>query len=159
MNLNLLEDLKSSSPYLIKHSEAVLAKALDIATNFDVDLKTLHAGALFHDVGRTKTQGIRHAIEGAKILRENNFTPEVVRIAEVHIGAGIPRNEANDLGLPCQDYMPVNLEEKIVAHADNLIHGTREVSLEFVVEKWESRMGKNHPSISRLRKLHEELMI
>ncbi len=54
MNLNLLEDLKSSSPYIIKHSEAVLAKALKIANNFDVDLKTLHAGALFHDGGELK---------------------------------------------------------------------------------------------------------
>jgi uncharacterized protein len=158
LNFKLLEDLKSS-PYLIEHSEAVLAKALKMATNFDVDLNIVHTGALLHDVGRTKTQGIRHGVEGAEILREHGFPPEVVRIAEVHIGAGIPRNEAYKLGLPCQDYVPVTLEEKIVAHADNLIHGTKDVSLEFVVEKWESRMGKNHPSIERLRKLHEELMI
>lgn len=158
MNLKLLENLKSS-PYLIEHSEAVLAKALKITTNFDVDLTLIHVGALLHDIGRTKTQGIQHAVVGAEILREHNFSSEVVKIAEVHIGAGIPRDEAYELGLPCQDYIPVTLEEKIIAHADNLIHGTREVSLEFVVEKWENKMGKNHPSIERLRKLHEELMI
>lgn len=158
MNLKLLDDLNSST-YLIEHSEAVLAKALEIATNFDVDLEIVRAGALLHDVGRTKTQGVRHGIEGAQILREQGFPKDVVRIAEVHIGAGIPRNEACLLGLPCQDYLPVILEEKIVAHADNLIHGTREVSLEFVVEKWKKSMGKNHPSIDRLRKLHGELII
>ncbi len=158
MNLKLLEDLNSST-YLIEHSKAVLAKALEIATNFDVDLEIVRAGALLHDVGRTKTQGVRHGIEGAQILREQGFPKDVVRIAEVHIGAGIPRNEACLLGLPCQDYLPVILEEKIVAHADNLIHGTREVSLEFVVEKWKKSMGKNHPSIDRLRKLHGELII
>lgn len=157
MNLKLLEELKCS-PYIIKHSRAVLAKALEISTNFDVDLDTVHAGALMHDVGRTKTQGIRHSIEGAEILREHNFPPEVVRIAEVHIGAGIPQDEAYELGLPCRDYMPVTLEEKIVAHADNLIHGTEEVSLEFVVGKWEKKMGKKHASIDRLLKLHEELI-
>lgn len=157
MNLKLLEELKCS-PYIIKHSKAVLAKALEISTNFDVDLDTVHAGALLHDVGRTKTQGIRHAIEGAEILRDHNFPPEVVRIVEVHIGAGIPRDEAHDLGLPYKDYVPITLEEKIVAHADNLIHGTEEVSLEFVVGKWEKSMGKNHISIDRLRKLHEEVI-
>lgn len=158
MNLKLLKDLKSSS-YLIEHSEAVLAKALKIATNFDVDLGIVRAGALLHDLGRTKTPGIHHGVEGAQILREHHFPPEVVRIAEVHIGAGIPRDEAYEMGLPFQDYLPVTLEEKIVAHADNLVHGTREVSLEFVAEKWEKSMGKNHPSIGRLRKLHEELII
>lgn len=158
MNLKLLEDLNSST-YLIEHSEAVLAKALEIATNFDVDLEIVRAGALLHDVGRTKTQGIRHGIEGAQILKEHGLPKDVVGIAEVHIGAGIPCDEACLLGLPCQDYLPVTLEEKIVAHADNLIHGTREVSLEFVVEKWEKSMGKNHPSIDRLRKLHGELII
>lgn len=158
MNLKLLEDLKYS-PYLIEHSEAVLAKALKISANFDVDLETVKLGALLHDVGRTKTQGIRHAVDGAQILRDHGFPPEVVRIAEVHIGAGIPKEEACKLGLPCRDYMPLTLEEKIVAHADNLIHGTKEVSLEFVVEKWEKRMGKNHPSIARLKKLQQELII
>lgn len=158
MNLKLLEELKCS-PYIIKHSRAVLAKALEISTNFDVDLDTVHAGALLHDVGRTKTQGIRHSLEGAEILREHNFPPEVVRIAEVHIGAGIPQDETYELGLPYRDYMPVTLEEKIVAHADNLIHGTEEVSLEFVVGKWEKKMGKKHASIGRLLKLHEELIL
>jgi len=147
LNLKLLEDLNSST-YLIEHSKAVLAKALEIATNFDVDLEIVRAGALLHDVGRTKTQGVRHGIEGAQILREQGFPKDVVRIAEVHIGAGIPRNEACLLGLPCQDYLPVILEEKIVAHADNLIHGTREVSLEFVVEKWKKAWEKTtHPLI------------
>lgn len=158
MDLKLLEDVKCS-PYLIKHSEAVLVKAQSISTNFDVDLDTVYTGALLHDVGRTKTQGIRHAIEGAQILKEHYFPPEVVRIAEVHIGAGIPRDEAYLLGLPCRDYMPVTLEEKIVTHADNLIHATKEVSLEFVMGKWEKSMGKKHPSIDRLRKLHQELII
>jgi len=158
LNLKLLKDL-NSSPYLIGHSEAVLTKALEITTNFDVDLEIVRAGALLHDVGRTKTQGVRHGVDGAQILREHGFPKDVVRIAEVHIGAGIPRDEACVLGLPCRDYLPVTLEEKIVAHADNLIHGTWEVSLEFVVEKWEKSMGKNHPSIGRLRKLHGELII
>ena len=158
MNTKLLEDLKSS-PYLIKHSEAVLKKSLEISANFDVDLGTVCSGALLHDVGRLKTQGIQHAIEGAQLLKEYGYPPEIIRIAEVHIGAGIPREEARFMGLPDKNYLPLTLEEKIVAHADNLIHGTKEVSLEFVVKKWEKSIGKNHPSLDRLRKLHRELII
>lgn len=157
MNLKFLRDLNCSS-YIIKHSQAVLSKAQDISDNFDVDVELLKAGALLHDVGRVKTQGIRHGIVGALILKEHGFSHEIARIAEVHIGAGIPRDEACLLGLPCQDYLPITLEEKIVAHADNLIHGTKEVSLDFVIEKWKKSMGNNHSSIDRLIKLHEELM-
>lgn len=157
MNLKLLEDL-NCSPYIIKHSNSVLNRAIEISDNFNVNKDIVYTGALLHDIGRTKTQGIRHAIEGAIILSENGLTPEIVRIAEVHIGAGIPREEAVQMGLPPKDYMPITLEEKIVAHADNLVHGTKEVNLEFVVSKWEKSMGKNHPSIERLKKMHLELL-
>ncbi len=158
MNLKLLEDLNCSR-YIIKHSNAVLNKAQSISKNFDVDLDLVHAGALMHDVGRLKTQNICHGIEGALILKENGFPDAVSRIAEVHIGAGIPRNEARLLGLPDKDYIPVTLEEKIVTHADNLIHGTKEVSLKFVMTKWEKSMGINHPSLDRVKNLHAELII
>lgn len=157
MNLKLLKDL-NCSPYIVEHSNAVLNKAKDIAANFKVDEDVICAGALMHDVGRQKTQGIKHGIEGGRILKENGFPSEIVRIAEVHIGAGISQTEAVKMGLPPQDYLPLSLEEKIVSHADNLIHGTKEVNLQFVVSKWEKSMGKNHPSLLRLRKLHWELL-
>ena len=63
------------------------------------------------------------------------------------------------LGLPPMDYMPLTFEEKIVAHADNLINGTLEVDLKFVIEKWGNKFGNNHPSITRLKKLHEEVVL
>lgn len=157
MNLRLLEDLNCST-YIIEHSNAVLDKALDIAANFKVNEDIIYTGALLHDVGRLKTQGIWHGIEGGRILKYHGFPSEIIRIAEVHIGAGIPQKEAEKLGLPPQDYMPLSLEEKIVAHADNLIHGIEEVDLEFVVLKWEKSMGKDHSSLLRLRKLHKELL-
>ena len=54
--------------------------------------------------------------------------------------------------------MPLTLEEKIVAHADNLTSGTKEVDLDFVIKKWEKRLGKDHPSIERIVKLDSELL-
>jgi len=156
LNLKVLKDLKCS-PYVIEHSKAVLNKALSISAGFDVDLDLIEAGSKVHDVGRSKTNSISHAVVGARILEESGFSPEIVRITERHIGAGITKEEAIALGLPPKDYLPLTLEEKMVAHADNLIHGTEEVNLDFIIKKWQKNMGENHPSIQRLLNLHEEL--
>jgi uncharacterized protein len=156
LNLTKLEDFKCSS-YIIKHSNAVLKKAKTISKDFDVNLDHVEAGAILHDVGRSKTQSIYHALKGAEILKEQEFPIEIVKITERHIGAGIPKEEAIMLNLPPRDYLPITFEEKIVAHADNLIHGTKEVSLDFVIQKWSKKMGRKHPSLERLIKLHHEL--
>ena len=112
---------------------------------------------LLHDIGRINTHTIKHAIEGADILKKLNYPEEIIKITIKHIGAGIPPKEAEILGLPPGDYIPYTLEEKIVAHADNLINGTVEVDLDFVITKWEKNFGKNHPAIIRLKNLHNEL--
>ncbi len=158
-SIGILEEFKCPI-YVIEHSKAVMLKAAHISFNFngEVDLDLIKAGAILHDVGRSKTSGIKHALIGAQILRKNQFPLEIVNIVEKHIGAGITRAEAEIMGLPPKDYLPVTLEEKIVCHADNLVHGTREVDLDFVVKKWTAKMGINHPSISRLKDLHAELM-
>ncbi|HEX3014726.1 MAG TPA: HD domain-containing protein, partial [Methanobacterium sp.] len=57
-----------------------------------------------------------------------------------------------------KDYIPLTLEEKIVAHADNLTHWDQEVDLDFVIKKWKERLGENHPSIPRIIKLHQEIV-
>lgn len=144
---------------MIEHSKAVMLKATDLASRFgsNVNMDLVKAGAMLHDVGRSKTNGVKHAIVGANILRFNGVPPEIVKIVERHIGAGITKEEAELIGLPAIDYLPITLEEKLVAHADNLIHGTREVELDFVIEKWQKKLGKNHPSIPRIIKLHNEL--
>lgn len=157
MDLRILEDFNCSH-YIIEHSKAVLKKALTISDHFNIDLDLVESGAILHDVGRSKTDSIHHAIVGAEILREHGFSTDLIKITQRHIGAGIPKKEAILLGLPPRDYLPVTLEEKIVAHADNLIHGTTEVSLDFVIEKWSEKMGSNHPAIGRLIKLHNELL-
>ena len=105
--------------HIIKHSEAVSIKAKDIAFNFmdktgsNIDMGLIETGALLHDIGRTKTHTIRHAIVGAEILKNLNYPVEIIKITTRHIGAGIPPKEAEVLGLPPGDYMPNTLEEKI----------------------------------------------
>lgn len=146
------------SPFVIEHSKAVLNRALGLSSNFDVDRELLEMGALLHDIGRSKTNDIYHGVAGAEILKDLEFSKKIMRIVERHIGAGIPKKEAELLGLPPKDYLPVTLEEKIVAHADNLVHGTKQVDIDFVVKKWEIKLGKEHPSIGRLIKLHNEVL-
>ncbi|WP_421078374.1 TIGR00295 family protein [Methanothermococcus sp. Ax23] len=123
----------------------------------NINLELAVIGALLHDIGRCKTHGIEHGIEGGKILRKYNFNEELALIAERHIGAGIPKNEAVELGLPPRDYIPLTLEEKLVAHCDNLISGTKRVDIDFVVNKFKKRMNLSHPSITRILNLNYEI--
>ena len=155
--LDTLKELKTS-PHIIEHCKAVSQKALKLSSNFyEVDLDLVETGALLHDIGRSRTHSILHGVLGAEILKDHGFPVEIQKIAERHIGAGIPRNEAETLGLPPKDYLPITLEEKIVAHADNLVNGTNEVDIYFVIRKWEKRLGTDHPSIPRIIKLHNEI--
>lgn len=157
MTVKVLNDLNCPD-HLINHSIAVCKKALQLSTNFDVDIQLIKTGSLLHDIGRCKTNNIEHAIVGAEILKNLGFSHKVSNIALRHIGAGIPKSEAELLGLPPKNYMPITLEEKIVAHADNLIHWSEEVDIDFVVKKWEKKLGKDHPSIKRLIQLHKEIV-
>ena len=159
MTVEILKRLNCPT-HLINHSKAVCKKALKLSSNFDVDvdIELVKTGALLHDIGRSKTNGIDHAVVGAEILKNMGFPDSVANIALRHIGAGIPKEEAIELGLPPKDYIPLTLEEKIVAHADNLTHWDNEVDLDFVIKKWTERLGENHPSINRIIELHQEIV-
>ncbi|MCZ3365038.1 MULTISPECIES: TIGR00295 family protein [Methanobacterium] len=157
MTVEILKHLNCPT-HLINHSKAVCRKALKLSSNFDVDIELVETGALLHDIGRSKTNGIDHAVVGAEILKDMGFPDSVSNIALRHIGAGIPKEEALQLGLPPQNYIPLTLEEKIVAHADNLTHWDKEVDLDFVIKKWKERRGTDHPSIPRIIKLHQEIV-
>ena len=143
------------SDEIINHCEAVRKVAVRIAKKAHANIQLVEAGALLHDIGRSKTQGIMHGIEGAKIATELGLPLSIVNIIERHLGAGIPLEEAAMLGLPPKDYMPITLEEKIVAHADNLIDSDREHPIEKEVEK---ALKKGHVKhAQRLLELHREL--
>ena len=158
MELELLE--KENTPEnVIQHCIAVCKKAMKIAANFDdADKDLIRKGALLHDIGRSRTHGITHAIEGVEIARGYGYPVEVLNIIERHIGAGITAEEAVKLGLPEKSYVPETLEEKIVAHADNLISGTKEVDVDFVIEKWKRSIEDSEDNIKRLIELDNELI-
>ena len=144
---------------VIDHCKAVYKKAMKIAANFnDVDEDLIRKGALLHDIGRSRTHGITHAVEGVKIAERYGYDEDVLNIIERHIGAGITESEAEKLGLPKKSYVPQTLEEKIVAHDDNLVSGSREVDIDFVIEKWKRTIEDSDDNIERLIKLDNELI-
>lgn len=143
---------------VIKHCEAVYRKAMKMAKDFEnIDLDLIKTGALLHDIGRSKTHGIEHAVEGAKIAKNLGYNSTICNIIERHIGAGITAKEAAELGLPEKSYVPQTLEEKIVAHSDNLISGTEEVDIDFVIKKTRRKVDNPKDKIERLILLHNEL--
>ncbi len=157
----ILEILKKTgcSDRVIKHIIAVKEVAVRIAKELKVpvDLDLVREGALFHDIGRSKTHGIEHAVVGAEIAKELGVDERVIRIIERHIGSGITRDEAISLGLPPKDYLPETVEEKIVAYADNLLNGDKEVSFEISLEQFKKTLGDDHPAIKRYIDLNNEI--
>lgn len=112
-------------------------------------------GALLHDLGRSITQDVRHASLGAQLLRDAQWPAAIVCVVERHTGAGIDAREAALLGLPVKDYTPQTLEEKIVAHADNLYSGSQRLVLRAVQDKY---LAKDLPlAWARIEALHREL--
>ncbi len=119
------------SKKVIAHCKAVRDCACDYAARCpDADYSLVETGAWLHDIGRSIDHSIRHAQAGADLLRSWGIPEPVVRIVECHIGAGLTAEECARLGLEARDCMPRTIEEKIVAHADNLIAGTTRVTIE-----------------------------
>lgn len=147
------------SQKVIDHILAVKNLSLKIAdrVKIPVDRELIRTGAFLHDIGRCRTHGIEHAVVGAEIARNLGFDGRVIKIIERHIGAGISRDEARELGLPEKDYIPQSPEEKIIAYADNLLNGDRVVSFEVSLEQFRQSLGNDHPAIKRYMALHREI--
>ena len=152
-----IELLKKSgcSEEVIRHCQTVRDVAVRIAEKANADVKLVEASALLHDIGRSKTHGIRHAVEGGKIVRNLGLSEEIINIVERHIGAGLPAEEAKKLGLPANDFLPITLEEKIVCHADNLVECNMKQKIENEIKKALIHDYKGYAN--RLIALHKEL--
>ena len=87
------------------------------------------AGALVHDVGAYKVSKdgfsfddsyLFHGLYGYLELHKAGFGEEMALFARNHTGSGITRREVikENLLLPPQDYLPLTVEQKVVAYAD-----------------------------------------
>jgi len=150
---------------VVEHCIAVAELALEIALHYNhseghdsVDENLVFKGALLHDIGRARSHGVEHGFVGGEVARELGLEEKVVRIIQRHVGAGITAEEAKEVGLPPVDFIPETMEEKIVAHADNLMDGWRRTSIEHAIANLKGKLGEAHPSINRIMRLHEEVM-
>lgn len=147
---------------VLGHARAVKRFAKEIGSKVKgVDLDFIEAASLLHDIGKFKCRPgskdtIKHGIAGGEILREEGLN-DYALVAERHLGPGISKEEIVEQGLelPLQDYIPVSKEEKIIAHADNLIFGERRGSLKEAVEQFDKELGKKVGK--RVKKLAEDV--
>jgi len=112
-------------PEVVLHSENVARIALAVARKVaargkKVDFPRVRDGALLHDVGRARTHGPKHAVVGFEMLRKAGVSVNVACFAKTHSLGGLTRGEAEGMGLPVEDTLPVSIEERIVCYADKI---------------------------------------
>ena len=105
------------------HCRKVAHKAVEIArrTGQPLDMDLVVRGALFHDLGKSKTHAIEHGKLGAELGKQLGLPTAINDIMEKHIRGGLTESEAVELGLPVKDYRLKSLEERIIIYADRLV--------------------------------------
>lgn len=137
---------------VIEHCKKVSRLARKIASLCGANENVCEIGGLLHDIGRGRTHDADHGYVGGQILREKGFPEPLAEIVERHVGAGLTRKEAKELGMPPKSLMPQTLEQKVVAHADNLVD---EGKIEILIASMNRRgLGT---AAKRIRRLHNEL--
>jgi|GEM_PF-447336 len=151
-----------ASEQLLRHSEKVaevvsrlLQKLKDKKIHANADLAL--AGAMLHDIGRTKTHEVSHGCEGAKIIREAGLPEDLAKVVERHVGGGIGKGEAKKLIGVDADLSPKTIEEKLVSYADKLVEGGKEVSFSKTIKQYKRKFGKNHLAVRRVIHLDKEM--
>jgi uncharacterized protein len=147
-------------PQVIAHCIAVANYALKTAYKLQAngtktDLSIIEAGALLHDIGRSKTHGVDHSLAGAQIAQNLGLPKPIVNIIKRHVGAGITPDEAQQLGWPKDNYMPQTIEEKIVCYADKRIDNDVVVPIETEINRLQKAGLKE--AAERVRRLHIEI--
>lgn len=145
---------------VIRHCKAVAKLAVETAdmckrNGLKVNRELVEIGALLHDIGRSKTHGVYHAVVGAGILEAAGVPKPVISIVKRHVGGGITTSEAEQLGWPKDVYAPLTIEEKIVSYADKLIKKSKRVPVDVTLTKL-AKEGRQ-TAVERVLKLHEEI--
>ena len=152
---------------LMVHSRQVADRCLKIAKahpELKLDAEFLEEAAMLHDIGIFGCNApgiqcfgeapyIQHGIIGAQILREMGWERHA-RVCERHTGTGLTKwdIEQQQLPLPHQDFMPVELEEQVVCYADKFYSKTHPGSERTVVEAMRSLEKFGWDGVKRFQK-------
>jgi len=150
------------SPQIINHCKAVAEISLEIAQQLkdkglNPDVELIEAGALLHDIGRSKTNGVDHGAVGAQIAAAEGVPESVAGIIRSHVGGGFTAEEAAQFGWPPAVYFPQSLEEKVVSIADKLVDNHKHKRISIDVEIKRLQAAGHAESAERVRRLHDEL--
>ncbi len=157
----------NSYKHVLSHSRAVQKLAViwarkTISNGHPVDVKFVSSASLLHDIGRfvhpPGKKTILHGVAGARILRREGLDKRYSLVCERHLGAGITKKEVikKKLPLPARDYVPLSIEEKIIAHADNLHWGAKKITSRNAIDRFRKEIGKE--CAGRVKKLDDEIM-
>jgi uncharacterized protein len=137
------------------HCCTVRAVAEAVAERIPCDRDLVFAGALLHDIGRSADHSIMHAYKGYRMLLDMGLPEELAEIVRKHTGAGLDQKDVEEFGLPPGDYIPATVEEKIVAHSDNLVSDSILVDHTYSMERLALRGHAR--GAARMGLLHKEL--
>lgn len=140
---------------VIVHCCTVRTVAEEMIKKIDCDRDLVVAGALLHDLGRARDHSILHAMIGAEMAEELGLPKELSDIIRKHTGAGLDQQDIEEMNLPQGDYVPSTVEEKIVAHADNMVSDNAVVSHMHSVDKLLAKGARR--GAEKVEKLHLEL--
>ncbi len=143
---------------VLNHSQTVKKLALKIAKGTGADLGLVATASLLHDIGRFKHppwhEGIQHGVAGELILKKEGL-PKHARIAAVHVGSGITKQEAIKLKLPARNFLPKTLEQKIICYADSLVFSDKVKNYKAVEERYRNEVGE--ALVKRTKQLRNDL--
>jgi uncharacterized protein (TIGR00295 family) len=155
----LINKYGNSAPW-IKHCFAVSSLATYLAniftSRYPVNIEFIRTASLLHDIGRFKTHDpIMHGVEGYKLLAGLGYGDEAF-ICASHILYGINSSEAEQYGLPRNDFMPISFEERFIPLVDFLVEHDRPVLLRERFEYLRHRNRNNNEFLSRLDKAEQK---
>ena len=145
-----------SNEAIVNHCRTVARVTAILVEEFrrqgkEIDSKAAIAGALMHDIGRSRVQTVQHGLDGSRILESEGVDEAVVQIVRRHVGAGLSSEEARRLGLPDLDYVPRTREQVAVCFADKMIDGTKVRPFEEEVKRFEKK-GHDVESLRALKR-------
>lgn len=155
----------------LRHCRQVADMAVGIAKDRcpDLDILTVEAAAMLHDIGiflcnapdigcEGDAPYIRHGVLGADLLRHEGAPEEWARVAERHTGAGISRDEVISQRLPLApaDYMPESRLERLVCYADKFYSKSGAMERKTIDQVRRSMLRLSHASLERFDRLDQE---
>jgi len=96
-----------------------------------------------------------HGVEGYKLLTQLGYVNEAFLCAS-HILYGLSSSEAEQYGLPRNDFTPISFEERLIPLVDFLVEHDRPVLLRERFEHLRNRNRNNHAFFLKLNEAEQK---